>query len=188
MFTITISFSAEIVTKSQRYGRSTHQILGKKSQKRSKCEHFFAFMKELLDNNHAKVAPPLAQDKECWYLPVFGIYHPKKPGRIGCVFDLSATYEIMSLNSELLSGLNSQTAYWESLYDLGKKGQELWKTYRNCYIYTPSERTIGTICDSFGTEITILTRTLSNTVCMFMCLGTNHHHPLQTMHYRKLLK
>lgn len=58
-----------------------------------KREHFFAFMQEVLDNNHAEVAPHLTQDGECWYLPVFGIYHPKKPGQIGCVFDSSATYE-----------------------------------------------------------------------------------------------
>lgn len=58
-----------------------------------KREHFFAFMQEVLDNNHAEVAPHLTQDGECWYLPVFGIYHSKKPGQIGCVFDSSATYE-----------------------------------------------------------------------------------------------
>lgn len=69
-----------------------------------KREDFFAFMQELIDNNHAEVAPPLTQDEECWYLPVVGIYHPKKPGQIRCVFDSSATYEGVSLNSELLSG------------------------------------------------------------------------------------
>lgn len=68
-----------------------------------KREHFFAFMQELLDNNHTEVVPPLTQDEECWYLLVFGIYQ-KKPGQIRCVFDSSATYEGVSLNSELLSG------------------------------------------------------------------------------------
>jgi hypothetical protein len=43
-----------------------------------KRNHFFEFMKELFANNHAEVAPELQPEEECWYLPVFGIYHPKK--------------------------------------------------------------------------------------------------------------
>ncbi|XP_061166266.1 uncharacterized protein LOC133175165 [Saccostrea echinata] len=69
-----------------------------------KREHFFEFMDELLENKHAEVAPTLHSGEECWYLPVFGIYHPKKPGQIRCVFDSSATFKGVSLNSVLLSG------------------------------------------------------------------------------------
>ncbi|KAK2905654.1 hypothetical protein Q8A73_009597 [Channa argus] len=28
---------------------------------------------------HAEPAPPLNKEKECWYLPIFGVYHPRKP-------------------------------------------------------------------------------------------------------------
>lgn len=81
--------------------RSLERSLKREPVKR---EHFFAFMQELLDNNHAEIAPPPTMDEECWYLPVFGIYHPKKQGQIRCVFDSSATFEGVSLISELLSG------------------------------------------------------------------------------------
>ncbi|XP_048747853.2 uncharacterized protein LOC125660050 [Ostrea edulis] len=69
-----------------------------------KREHFFEFMNELIERNHAEVAPALHSGEECWYLPVFGVYHPKKPGQIRCVFDSSATFEGVSLNGVLLSG------------------------------------------------------------------------------------
>jgi hypothetical protein len=35
------------------------------------------FMQKILDYNHAEVAPPLQNNEECWYLPLFGVYHPK---------------------------------------------------------------------------------------------------------------
>ena len=61
-------------------------------------------MKKLLDNIHAELAPPLDNDEECWYLPLFGIYHPKKGDQIRCVFDASSKYEDVLLNDVLLSG------------------------------------------------------------------------------------
>ena len=67
-------------------------------------EHFFEFMKELSENNNAEVASALQTIEECCYLSIFGIYHPKKPGQIRCVFDSSATFEGLSLNNVLMSG------------------------------------------------------------------------------------
>lgn len=60
-------------------------------------EQFIAFMQKVFDNNHAEPAPPLMKAKECWYLPTFGVYHPRKPDQISrkpdqirVVFDSSA--------------------------------------------------------------------------------------------------
>lgn len=69
-----------------------------------KKEHFVTFMQGIIDNGHAEVAPPLNSQEECWYLPLFGVYHPKKKDKIRGVFDSSATYEGVSLNSVLLKG------------------------------------------------------------------------------------
>jgi hypothetical protein len=41
---------------------------------------------------------------ECWYLPLFGVYHPRKSDQIRRVFDSSAIFEGVSLNSLLMSG------------------------------------------------------------------------------------
>ena len=70
----------------------------------AKCEHFVNFMGKVIKNGHAEAAPPLKKDQECWFLPVFGIYHPQKPGEIRCVFDSSAQCDGLSLNNVLLQG------------------------------------------------------------------------------------
>jgi hypothetical protein len=46
--------------------------------------HFIDFTHKMLDNDQAK--PPLGRDKERWYLPIFGVYHPQEPESIH--FDL----------------------------------------------------------------------------------------------------
>ena len=69
-----------------------------------KREHFVNFMANVIKNGHAEVAPPLEKDQECWFLPVFGVYHPQKPGEIRCVFDSSAKCDGLSLNNVLLQG------------------------------------------------------------------------------------
>jgi len=66
--------------------------------------HFLEFMDNLLKNEHAEIAPPLQQGQEVWYLPLFGVYHPKKPDKIRVVFDSSAPYKGVSLNNVLLTG------------------------------------------------------------------------------------
>lgn len=69
-------------------------------------EDFIEFMQGILDNHHAERAPPLEDEKEVWYLPIFGVYHPQKPGKIRVVFDSSASFEGVSLNDVLLQGPN----------------------------------------------------------------------------------
>ncbi len=53
-------------------------------------DHYVEFMETMFKKGHAEIAPPLGDNKECWYLPSFGIYHPQRPGKIRIVFDSSA--------------------------------------------------------------------------------------------------
>ncbi|VDI17878.1 Hypothetical predicted protein [Mytilus galloprovincialis] len=69
-----------------------------------KREHFFTFMNTILEKGHAEKAPHINDDQEQWYLPIFGVYHPKKPGKLRAVFDSSAQFDGVSLNNVLLSG------------------------------------------------------------------------------------
>ncbi len=61
-------------------------------------------MEKILAKDNAEIAPPLKQHDECWYLPLFGVYHPKKPDQIWVVFDSSCQYNEVSLNDVLLKG------------------------------------------------------------------------------------
>lgn len=61
-------------------------------------------MQGILDSGHAEKAPPITGDRECWYLPIFGVYHPRKPNQLRAVFDSSAKYRGISLNDTLYTG------------------------------------------------------------------------------------
>lgn len=44
--------------------------------------NFLDIMQALLDTGHAELAPLLEPSQECWYLQLFGVYHPQKKDRI----------------------------------------------------------------------------------------------------------
>lgn len=80
---------------------SLRKMLEKKTEMKN---HYIQFMQKILDNDQAEPAPPLPKNKEHWYLPTFGVYHPQKPEQIRVVFDSSAECDGTSLNQVLLSG------------------------------------------------------------------------------------
>lgn len=69
-----------------------------------KRQHVLEFMEKIFTHEHAEKAPQMPLGQECWYLPMFGVYHPKKPSSIRVVFDSSARYGGVSLNDVLMKG------------------------------------------------------------------------------------
>ena len=72
-------------------------------------DNYSAFIKELVNKGYAgKVPPDQKNDKslDAWYVPHHGIYNPHKPGKIRVVFDSSAKFRGVSLNSMLCKGPN----------------------------------------------------------------------------------
>ncbi len=67
-------------------------------------QQFIDSIQRIFDNDHAELAPALTEGQECWYLPTFGVYHPRKPDQIRVVFNSSAQYQGLSLNSVLITG------------------------------------------------------------------------------------
>lgn len=67
-------------------------------------KQYMDFMQNIFESNQAEIAPPLKENQECWYLPTFGVYYPKKLDQIRVVFDSSARHEGVSLNDILLKG------------------------------------------------------------------------------------
>ncbi len=67
-------------------------------------QQFTELMQRLFENHHAEYAPLLSGGQERWYLPFFGVYHPKKNYQNRVVFDSRALFEGLPLNSILLTG------------------------------------------------------------------------------------
>ena len=66
------------------------------------CDDYQVFMKELLGKGYARKVPPDQLNHvegSAWYIPHHGVYHPYKPGKIRVVFDCSAKFRGISLNS-----------------------------------------------------------------------------------------
>jgi hypothetical protein len=57
-------------------------------------------MSKVLQSGATGVAPSVVS-REVWYLPLFGVYQPKKPDKIKGVFDYSALCKGVSLNGSL---------------------------------------------------------------------------------------
>lgn len=55
-------------------------------------------MKTIHDNKPSEPAQHEDSHAECWHLPLFTVYHPKKPGSVRRVFYSSAKYEGISVN------------------------------------------------------------------------------------------
>ena len=68
------------------------------------------FLGKIIERGHALPVPVSElytrspQSGQVWYLPHFGVYHPRKPGQIRVLFDSSAEFKGTSLNQVLLPG------------------------------------------------------------------------------------
>ena len=70
-------------------------------------EEYKEFMEKLMVNGYARRTPIdklHPSEGNSWYIPHFGVYHPKKLNSIRVVFDCSATFKGMGLNKELIQG------------------------------------------------------------------------------------
>ena len=84
-------------------------VLKKKLTKTQElCQKYSEFIGNLLSMGYAEMVPKEERDRSdghVWYLPHHPVFHPTK-GKLRVVFDCSAKYRDISLNSQLLTGPN----------------------------------------------------------------------------------
>ena len=69
-------------------------------------QEYVAFLGDIFESSYAEEVPQeeLGQSTgKVWYLPHHGVYHPKKK-KLRVVFDCAASYQGVSLKTELLQG------------------------------------------------------------------------------------
>ena len=71
-----------------------------------KKQHMLTFMDSLMESGALEVAPPIPPRNKCWFLHLFGVYHPRKPDKIRGDSDSSVKHEGLSPKSVLLTGPN----------------------------------------------------------------------------------
>ena len=70
-------------------------------------EDYKTFMADIVAKGYARKVPleqMNLQNGKVWYIRHHGVYHPHKPGKIRVVFDCSAKFNGVSLNSMLHKG------------------------------------------------------------------------------------
>eukprot|EP00105_Crassostrea_gigas_P017145 XP_011434807.1 PREDICTED: uncharacterized protein LOC105333498 [Crassostrea gigas] len=63
-----------------------------------KKEQLSAFMEKMFQRGHAEKAPSRIEGEECWFLPIFGVYHPRKKDQVRVVFDSAVKHNGVSFN------------------------------------------------------------------------------------------
>ncbi|XP_046560355.1 uncharacterized protein LOC124269381 [Haliotis rubra] len=111
-YEIKLPFRREKVVMPDNSAQALHRLNGlkKKLSKHKKFqEDYKVFMKDILDKGYAEKVPVSeihGTPGKVWYFPHHGVYHPRKPETIRVVFDCTAGYQGVCLNSMLLQGPN----------------------------------------------------------------------------------
>ncbi|XP_041365661.1 uncharacterized protein LOC121380763 [Gigantopelta aegis] len=109
-YEIDLPFRDENVKLPNNHDHAKERMMGLKTKmERNSKFHadYKVFMDNILDKGYAERVPDdelFKDDGRVWYIPHHGIYHPRKPEKIRVVFDCSANYKGVSLNSLLLPG------------------------------------------------------------------------------------
>ena len=85
--------------------KRTQTLINKFKKDDNYYNEYKRFMNEMIENDYAEEVPKEEIDNEsAWYIPHFGVYHPKKPDKLRVVFDCAAKYSGQSLNMNLMQG------------------------------------------------------------------------------------
>ena len=150
---------------------------------------------EILDSNkitwslwrsYVRKSISAAENEKCWYLPHHGDHHPNKPGKIGAMFDLSAEFYGTSMNKALLSWADLASKI--IVVSLRFREEQIAVTGDIEVMYhqvkVPDNQNV--FYGFFGEKTTTPTKLLLIIKWKLMHFLAHHHHPIQTIPWRKL--
>ena len=110
-YQIPLPLKSEIILPDNRLQaeKRAEQLKRKMLKSQKYLQDYKTFVNELIEKNYAERVKNEhidAAEGRTWYIPHHGVYHPMKPEKIRVVYDCSATYQGISLNSRLLQGPN----------------------------------------------------------------------------------
>lgn len=128
-------------------------------------------MQKIFASGHAEPAPPLSDRQECWYLPIFGVYHPHKPGQIRAVFDSSAKHDGISINDVLSSGPDLNNMLLGVLIHFCKEPVTVAASIEQMFYCFKFVRNTTTTYVSSGLRTMTLPKVSQSTTWLFMFLA-----------------
>ena len=72
------------------------------SREKQYHENYTKFLEDMV--RYAKKLFQQVQQGKTWFIPHYGVYHPRKLGKLQVVFDCSAEYNGVPINKTLMSG------------------------------------------------------------------------------------
>ncbi|KAL2098438.1 hypothetical protein ACEWY4_007645 [Coilia grayii] len=106
-----LPFKCNDVTMPNNYQQAHQHVLSLKRKLERNAQYhneYTAFLEGVIEKGYAEIVPPdelEAPSGKVWYIPHHGVHHPKK-GTLRVVFDCSASFQGISLNSALIQGPN----------------------------------------------------------------------------------
>ena len=107
-----------------RYPNALRRLISLEKQGEKVVKSIGEKINEYVNKGYAKKLSPDEVKKlgdNVWYLPVFGVFNPKKEGKMRMVFDAAAKVKSVSLNSMLLTGPDELSSLVDILRRLREK-------------------------------------------------------------------
>ena len=139
-------------------------------------------MEDIIGNGYAEKCKIEGTDCRCWYLPHHGVYQPQKPGKIRVVFDCSAQYANMSINTKLVSGTDLANQIVGVLLRFRKEHVPFMADIKSMFYQVLAPPHQRSLLRYYGGKKEIFQRKLLITKCAHIYLVVLHPQVTQILH------
>ena len=129
------------------------------------------------------------EDGDTWYIPHHGVYHPHKPGKIRVVFECSAKFVGLSLNSIFYKGPDLSNSLVGVLTRFREDRVAVMADIELVFLLGLRFQTATVrFCTSFGGTTETWPMKCKNIRCLFICLASNRLRHAQILPFNELQK